>query len=733
MYKMYLPHEGKEIDIYTPDEGAQLIIDCALSSKLITKGAKKNRRYYYGCIMSFDIETTKLVNLNYDPKYHPESYHYFNITFCWQVCIDGKFIFGRKPEDFFNMLDAAATGLNGYVICYIHNIAYEFNNLRDFFYSGVADPENDLFFKSRSTPLYTRYRSAFEFRCSKNLTGKSLAAIGESIGYNKLKGDFDYSLQRDHNTVLTPEEVNYCYRDVMILYKYLSIERDNYCSINHKKVTHISHLPFTSTGYVRADMQKYFSRTGHGRYVLQHTELTADEYAEIAPALWGGFTHTNYRYVGIEVSNPLHVDITSAYPGAFLEPDGLPDKFTRARICSKETLLFNLSCKDRAVIAKLKMENVKLKKGGIPYIPAAKGEYNKDKTIIENGKILYAPELTIICCDVDIKLIMEAYDYDAMSPDYFYFGFKHKAPYSVVMLIEKYFNAKTTLKGVAGAEVEYDYSKRKINAIYGMSCQALLHAVYKLVNGTVRETGVKYESAKTLPYQWSIYITAYTRRLIYSMIQIMQRNNSFIYSDTDSIFFKYDPIAIAAIEDHNRRQREHLQELQKLHFNIIPKNPKGVPQYLFTLSYEDSRPVPDPEHPTTSDILTFCSIGAKRYYQEKAPGLYDVTFSGLRATKITKDKDGKKINGYNTQRLIDIYGSLHAAFEQIKSAWVDLPYIEGVDKMSNYNMTGDFRGELNGIEYRRPCTYTLYPQSTTLSLNYDLKKFLISEVRHDYD
>jgi len=711
MQNLTLPHDGA-VECYNWKEGARLLVDRARCSGQIAKGAKKNRRFYYDVIMAFDIETTKLSNLNYNPGFDPECLHYFNICFCWQVMIDGAFIFGRKPEEFFEMLDTAAAELEGYIICYIHNIAYEFNNLRDFFMRGVSGPD-DIFMKSRSTPLYLRYKNAFEFRCSKLLTGKSLAKIGADIGYEKLTGDFDYSVLRDYETELTPLEMNYCFRDVNILYKFLTAERVNFCAAYKKRVTHISHLPYTVTGYVRIDVKKIFSNTAHGRYILKQTALTMQEYLEICGAMWGGYTHANFRYIGDELKNIWHVDIVSAYPGAFLTPDGFPFALVRSRDPTTENFMLNLNDPERAVIGRITFHDLQLKRGGVPYVPASKSAMDAG-AIVENGKVLFTNTCTITACDVDFHLIMGAYEYSKIDVDYYYLGIKKKLPYNIIKLIEKYFAAKTTLKHVPGREIDYAYAKAKLNSVYGMSCTSLLHPTYSIINGTCVETGVDYEPANTIPYQWAIYITAYTRRLIYGMICEMQKNNTFVYSDTDSIFFKYDRAALDAIEAHNERQREYLKGLQKLYFDITPKNPEGETQYLFTLDVEDY----DAEKNETT-IDTFCAIGAKRYYIGRGAGVYDVTFSGLRATKSKKG-----VNGYNTQRLIDMFGSLNDAFAAIKNGSVDLPYVEGVDKLSNYNISADFVGELGGRTYRRPCSYTLYPQSIRLSLNHELKAFL---------
>ena len=719
MYEVNTPYDGI-IQVYDAEEGARLILEAAHNSAKLQIGKKERARTYYNVVMSFDIETTKLLNLNWNEKL-PVCFKYFNICFCWQCAVNDKFIFGRDVGLFFDMLDKVSEQLDGNIICYIHNIAYEYNNLADYFNKGIEDPENDIFFKSLSTPLYVRYHK-FEFRCSKILTQKSLAKIGNDIGYPKLTSDFDYNIQRDIDTYLSPVEINYCYRDVFILNKFITMEYNNYCMLQKHRIKHVARLPLTSTGYVRKDVQKNFSNKPNGYHLLHSTALAEDEYYFISGAMWGGFTHSNYRYIGKEVEKPWHGDIKSAYPGAMVL-EGFPGKLTHANSTDLATFLHNLFCKDRAVIASVTFTNIGMKKGGVPYIPWAKSKCKGE--LVENGKVIYADEVTLTACDVDLHIILDAYTYDTIKVNDYYFGFKQKLPYNLVSTILGYFAGKTQYKDVDGRELEYALAKALLNGIYGLSATALAHEKIVLIDGVPTALGTEYKAAKVLPYQWSIYITAYVRRLIYGFIVKLQKNNSFIYSDTDSIFFTYDYYAIKAIEEYNESIRKKLTEMSALYYNIIPKTPKGKPQYIFSIDFEDCTP-------EETEIECFCTIGAKRYYIKKG-GLYEVTFSGLRSTKIEKDKEGNKHHGYNTQRLIDTYGSLNAAFNKIKDDEVKLDYTEGKDKLSNYNIRANFEGELNGKKYRRPCTYTLYPQSIRLKLNPSLASFLVSEQKPDYD
>lgn len=716
-------HDGK-INIYNYKEGIDIITEELKKSIVYVKGKKELAKNYTNIIMSFDVETTKVLNDLYDPKKHTQMYKYFNVVFCWQVSINGKFVFGRSVTDFFKMVDAVnRINKKGFIICYIHNFAYEYNNLADYFISRVNDREKDLFFKSHSQPLFIRCGS-FEFRCSKELTHKSLAKIGKDIGYNKLKGDFDYNIERYINTELSALEVNYCYRDVIILDKFIKQEIKNYAAkMNLPENPAI--LPLTSTGYVRSDVQKNFSRTPKGHYILQHTALTEQEYDAIRSAFWGGFTHADYKKIGKEFHDVSHRDITSAYPSQFLKT--FPYKLTKGTMLDKELFFSNLKRKNFAIIAKLTITDIQIKKDHmIPYLPTSKCEefYNgKLRKFInnDNGKIYGAPAVTFWACDIDINIILDVYEYTDVVIHEYYYGFKKVLPYRLVNTVLGYFKAKTEYKNVEGKEFEYAYQKALLNSVYGLSATACRHDDLTVLGLDTVATGSTYKPSNTIPFQWAIYITAYVRQLLYGFIKdLANMNDAYIYSDTDSIFYLPSNDTEQYFEEYNNKNKKFIEHWKHLYNNILPSTSEGLPQYLG--SFLD-------EH---DDIKNFATIGSKRYYVTHSDGLTELTFAGLSGTKIEK-VNGQKQNGFNTNRLIQTYGSIQKAFETIRATEdgsrgiVALSYVEGVDKLSNYNTRFNYEGTVCGIKVYRPCAYVLYGQSTKLSLNQALYDLITKE------
>lgn len=707
------PYDGLIEYINADDfDDYELLVDEIKAYGYMFKGRGKQRAKYYAAVSAFDIETTKVQNEKWIPLEMAEMYRYFNITFCWQWKIGNLFFFGRHIERFFDMVHYIDEVIDGHFCIWVHNLSYEYNNLADYF--AAATP----FFKSTITPVFIDFENV-QFRCSAQLTHKSLAQLGKSIDYIKLKDDFDYSVQRTPSTPISPLEFNYCYRDVEILCRYLSREVREYSKSINKPVN-IFNLPYTQTGYPRADIKKRWSSTSIGRAVLKETALNIDDYLVTSKAFYGGYTHTNFRHVGRRCFDVGHADLVSAYP-AYMLLELYPGKLTRAHVKDVGLYVRNLSREDYAQIATLRLSNVRLRKGCVPYIPVS-GKAKYKGLIAENGKVVMADEIEITLTEIDMRLIVDNYTLKIDEIIDLLYSIKKPLPRGVCEVLIDYFKRKTTLKGVDGKEYEYGLSKQMLNGVYGMSAQALLRETFEINEHLEVVAGApEYKPSKVLPYQWAPYITAYVRRAIYGLVSNLNDKSAFIYSDTDSIFYFKTPEIEQLIADYNATIKARLQLKLREYPDIIPVSPKGKPQYLGLLEDEDD------------DIAEFCAIGAKRYYIKHSDGFYDVTVSGLSATKAKVDPDTfKRIdNGFNTNRLIRIgKGDLFNAFKLIKDKQVKLPYVEGIDKLTGCNIRGDFSGWVNGEHFKRPCSYVLRPVDTTLSLNKDLFAFLKSE---EYD
>lgn len=729
--KTVLSDADGAITYYEWNEGVGVLAQKCHACGVSKIGKGEHAKFYYNTFATFDIETTKLTNELWNKK-QPEMMHYFNHTFCWSVWCEDCFIFGRAIDDFFQMLSALRQFIGETILVwYVHNLAFEFNNNIDFFYKCEWV---EGFWRNATTPLFIRLKS-YEFRCSAQLTHKSLRQIGNEIGLQKLE-DFDYDRKLGIYDELSGNDVDYSMRDVKILWLFLDAECTRYCD-KLNKTKNIAYLPLTQTGYVRNDIKKNFSRTNSGKRLLKNTALSREMYQTIRPAFYGGDVHANFRCIGIEQRfdaehQGMHVDLKSAYPWAICTKDFCLNYSEWCYGCDEYLLKEWLKNPETGIIAELNLYDVMIKPRHIPYIPYDPQNVKSVQlnTVDDNGKVVCADAITITLCDTDIRLILDTYEIGSIEVKRIFTGVKKPLPYSIVSTVVDYFNRKTTLKDVKTGDPEkdayieylYSLSKQMLNGIYGLFATQLENRTFYVdpVTFEIKAGELEYEQAKILPYQIALQVTAYVREAIAGFCSFLAKHSDceFWYCDTDSIFCKKNWRTEMYVELWNEERRKESERLSLLYWNIIPKTPKGKDQVLGSFDIEED----------FNGATSFCTIGSKRYYIGYADGTYQVTFSGLRGTK---RKFNKKLNrwenGRNTQRLVDMFGSMQKAFQAIKTDGVLLPYEEGVDKLGHYNVQANFVSHELGYKVQRPCSYTLYPQDLNLNLNLSLKWFLQSK------
>lgn len=415
-------------------------------------GVNHNTLHYADMICTFDIETTRLPEIEQ------------SIMYIWQFCIDisgeKTVIIGRTWEEFSDFLLRMDLHIKKRltVLCYVHNLSYEWQFLRAIY---DFDKTEVFSIKSRKILRCTMYRKRFEFRCSYLLTNMSLDECTKKykVEHGKLSGvEFDYSKRRYPWTPLTDRELEYCVNDVLGLAEVLEVvlqsDNDNYYSI-----------PFTSTGYVRRDVKRA-SRAY--RAVMQEIAPDYDLYKALKSAFRGGNTHANRYYVDKVLYNVQSDDRSSSYPDTLCNCKYPIDYFTHPLNVelTPEYLHQLIFERDKAVLVKLELRGVSLKNPyfGCPYIPKAKCEIAQG-IVNDNGRVLSADRIVLWITDIDYRIIADEYNFTASVQDLYFtkYGF---LPACYTDVIKTYYKAKTELKGVAGMEIYYVKSKNKLNSIY---------------------------------------------------------------------------------------------------------------------------------------------------------------------------------------------------------------------------------------------------------------------------
>lgn len=124
-------------------------------------------------------------------------------------------------------------------------------------------------------------------------------------------------------------------------------------------------------------------------------------------------------------------------------------------------------------------------------------------------------------------------------------------------------------------------------------------------------------SGRFLFYPWGVFVTAYARRNLFS--GILECQNDYIYSDTDSIKIRNAEKHKAYFDDYNRTIIEQLKRACDFHgfsYDLIsPKTETGKEKPLGVWDYD-------------GHYIRFKTLGAKRYMTECDDGIH-ITVSGL--------------------------------------------------------------------------------------------------------
>ena len=571
------------------------------------RGNPRTRKkvYYKDVICAFDIETSRLPDIEQ------------SIMYIWMLHIHNHVtIIGRTWEELKSLFLQIREELQDNTLCiFVHNLSYEFQFLR-----AIYDflPEEVFAVDSRKVLRCSMFDNKIEFRCSYLHTNMSLAEYTNKmdVEHKKLDGDeFDYTKERYPWTPLTEKEIAYCIHDVVglceALEKEMTIDGDNLYT-----------LPLTSTGYVRRDA-KQAMRKVHPAFVKNQLP-DIQTYEMLREAFRGGDTHANRFYSGRIIKNVKSADRSSSYPDVLCNCQFPVSPFFHAGRVSYNTLLNMIVVRKKAVIMRVAISKLRLHDDlwGAPYLSKDKCR-RIEKGAFDNGRMLSADYLETTITDVDLKIILDQYDFDdlcAFDVSYARYG---KLPKSLIDTVIQYYKAKTELKNVPGQEIYYMKSKNKLNSIYGMMAQNPVkqdvvynNGVWSTANDPEAEILAESNRKAFLCYQWGVWCTAWARYRLQEGIKLAGEN--FVYCDTDSV--KY-------IGDIDWTLYNKQREKDSKASGAFATGPKGITHYMGV--YE-----------ADGEYAEFKTLGAKKYaYNYEPGGKTYVTIAG-----VTKKSGGVELD-----------------------------------------------------------------------------------------
>lgn len=586
-----------------------------IKKKLKSKYSEKHK--YIETPITFDIETStihdKVKSLKENkPIYEGYMYHA-------QLCIEGYVFFMRTWREvqyiFDKIIDYYELDNKHKIVCYIHNLSYEFQFLYRFF------EVSKVFATAKHKVLKCVLNECIELRCSYYLSNMNLLKFIENTPnalHFKATGDIDHRIIRTPKSYVTIIEKGYFYNDVLGLYEAIMYLLND---------DTLKSIPLTSTGYVRRDCRNAMRKNRANRKKFELSKLDIKTYNLLKRAFRGGDTASSRYMVNQILENVSSYDFASSYPFVMISEKFPTGKFMKASIIDeKELIKYNYEYCTAGVYH---FKNIRQKKTDvIPYIPYAKCEGISNYQNF-NGRIISADFLTIPLTNIDWEIINETYDYDELYIDDFYFSRKAPLPKEFIDIIMKFFYLKTLLKNNPEKAYEYMKSKNKLNALFGMLVTDILHDefsftaenLWKIIENKTQEQLDSYYKGwnSFLTYQWGVWVTAYARYNLYQARKIV--GVDMVYQDTDSVKFIGD----------------YQEEFKKFNSSILNKCQRngiinyvdidGKRMYMGLMDYEG---VYD----------SFITMGSKKYAYEKN-GKLGLTVSGLSKVKGAKELERK--------------------------------------------------------------------------------------------
>ena len=559
------------------------------------QGRKNNKRKYKDLFCAFDIETTNDLSIN-------QAFMYI-----WQFQIEDHTIIGRTWDEYIEFCEQISSRLkeDEYLMVYVHNLSFEFSFLKGIY---SFEPE-EVFAIDRRKVLKCEMMKHFEYRCSYLLTNMSLSVFTKKMGVpEKLSGEeFNYRKIRYPWTELTERELEYCITDVRSLVQalkvYFSIEDDNYFTI-----------PYTSTGYVRRDVKKAMQR--YNRNELQSLQPNYDIYKLLRLAFRGGNTHCSRYYSNMIIENVSSYDRVSSYPDVQINKLFPMSPWIKEDDITAERAMRIIYKQKRACLMRVGFKNIRLKNPlwGCPYIAKHKctvlGRHDND-----NGRVLDSDYLETVLTDIDLKIILEEYEYDEITFYEFYHCRYGKLPRPFREEVQKFFKLKTELKGVKGEELFYGLSKGKLNSLYGMSvtnsCRKSIDYINdQFIERDEDEEELLMQSNKRafLVYSWGVWTTAWARWELEEMMKVVGAER-FVYCDTDSVKFIDD--GNVSFDAYNKSQKT-----DSMKNGGVAVAPDGKTYYLGIAEYEGT-------------YKRFSSMGAKKYCYVDQDDKLHITIAGV--------------------------------------------------------------------------------------------------------
>lgn len=507
----------------------------------------------------FDIETTQC----------EIGGKHLAFMYIWQFAIGAEVIMGRTWKEFRRLLKYLKTslklGADRRLLCYIHNMPFEFSFFKYEIPWAINEKTGaaDIFFLAPKKPIKALSTYGIEFRDSLVLSGCSLKETAKHYTKTqKMSGDLDYSIFRNHYTVLDDKELQYCINDAVICKEYADYILETYWD----------RCPMTKTGIVRQigkNAHKDMSfRKEYDKDIYRAFPYTEDVYTDWMRWLYaGGWVHANYLRTGELIEGPdidmYGFDFKSSYPFQMIH--ALPGRFKK--ILPKQEYLEKWIQKTPDVvrwtedswsmIIDITISEMSIKSCHSVF-SSSKIRERKGKLYLDNGRIRYCDECRIMLTDMDYHTLKEFYDFKILKIHELRIAKNELLPDFYLECIYKFFQIKNT---APKDSLEYKLAKENFNSLYGMMVTGLIKSnlVFNPATGDGEPSEheklySRIKASQWLLPQWGIWVSAGARRRLLKIVhQISELGGAedCCYGDTDSLKLLHASKYIQVIDKYN--------------------------------------------------------------------------------------------------------------------------------------------------------------------------------------
>ena len=364
-----------------------------------------------------------------------------------------------------------------------------------------------------------------------------VSAISKAFGVKALKGEIDYTKQREIGYKINDIEKAYIKNDVLIVEKALEYLRNNGLT----KITTASNA-----------MNDYKTMLGKKNFERWFPVLPMDSW--LRESYKGGFTYVNPKYQGKKIGSGSVYDVNSLYPYVMYHypmPYGNPIWFDGKYVDDRHYPLYVIAFVCSFTLKPNKIPMIQLKHTM---------DFIDTQYLISSDSI----EVTLHLTNVDLEMFLDAYDVFNVQ---YIGGWKFQS--STVLFkdyIDKWIMQKinATIIGNAGLRT---ICKLMLNSLYGkFGLNPKVQSKYpSFENGFIKYRDHQQEQREPVYIPIATFVTSYARR---ETLQGASENmDRFLYADTDSLhLIGTDPPKGIEVDDNELGKWKHENNFTRAKF-----------------------------------------------------------------------------------------------------------------------------------------------------------------------